>query len=282
MTTVMGIEMAFFGWLFGSRKTPVEPEIEPKRFVYPAAPPDAPRAKAILRDSPAPSRPLAPTVVDRFGNETFDIDYKTENAPERRRRVEILFGSPGNLVTGVDLAVRRLRTYRVDRIKLLTKCSTGETFEPTAFFTTHPATLASTLPADNTPNTASHEIRRAMYCQLSLLKLVATADGPMTATNCDRIMEYVKRENRFATREGWVQTGDKRAVWPEVRKLIDNIEPRREHIDVYVGTLRENWDNSRRFSVLNDALASLANQSGNPSPTTVALVTIINRGGGQQ
>lgn len=270
--------MGLFAWLFGRgpkqiSQQPENPHERKRHFVY-----DAPDRSAAI-GAPEPTapirRPVGPPKPPTSGD-IFDLDYSAGGGHEKLRRVTFLFGTPGAMVTAIDLGKRRVRTYRIDRMKRILRPSDQQAYEPWEFFRNYSVIGTSGWHANNEDQTVAAEMRKEMFCQLSLLVLMATADGPLTEDRLDRIMKYAQRENRFATREGWVSKGDKRGVWPVLREMIRELQPRRDQIDIYVGTLRENWENPRRFAALNDAISELANLGPGPSASTRALAEAIN------
>lgn len=265
--------MALFDWLFRRRPAeigdpPENPRGHQRRITYPARNHSTPQ--------PTTTQPTTPPKEPAAGD-IFDLDYSAGGGQEALRRVTFLFSVPGEMVKAIDLGKRRVRTYRIDRMKRIIRPADQKTYDPKAFFST--CRIVDTLGwcPEQEDLTVAAQMRSQMVCQLSLLVLMATADGPITADRLDRIMAYARRENRFATRDGWVPTGDKRGVWPILRDMVHQLQPTLDQIDIFIGTLTDDWENQRRFDALNEALSDLANFGGTPTAAARAIGDRINR-----
>jgi hypothetical protein len=211
------------------------------------------------------------------------MDYTVPGREMSRRRVRFLIGTPDYLLTAIDLEKRRIRHYRMDRINLIADLRTGETFAASQFVSVlGDAFVADTNPVQAPAIETALILRKSMICQLSIMTLLARSDGSPHPRAIETIMDYARRESRFAVREGWVPRGPKADAWQPLRTMIEEISPRRSDLDVYVATLNEEWENPRRMAAFNDALIALAGLSGRPGPGLRMMVEDIERLGRDQ
>jgi hypothetical protein len=205
------------------------------------------------------------------------FDYTPDGGALGRRRVRFLVGSPSNMLTGIDIDKRRIRTYRLDRISAAFDASGNRAADVLSHIVAESSVDPLDLVEQDPDRDLALTMRKEMLAALSLLTLMATTDGRMSLQAHKSIMEYVVRDNRFAVREGWVAAGDKRRVWPILADFVRDLRPLRTDLSAYVLSLHEEWDNSRRFKVLNEALVTVGQIDGRPTAAKIELAEQINR-----
>lgn len=211
-----------------------------------------------------------------FADHQIRIQYTRADGAKVRRTICFLVASPGGLLTGIDLDKRRVRTFRLDRISNATDENGVEIGDILSHIAARSAVLSADLEESNPDRAVALAMRKDMLPALSLLVLMASTNGPMSPLAHEAIMKYAARDNRFAVREGWVPAGDKRRVWPILADLVLQLQPKRGDIDAYVKSLNEEWDNARRFEVLNEALAAIGQIDGSVTKAKLELANAIN------
>ena len=261
--------MALFDWLLGRRKAPSRGIPEPltesgtsERWA------DRPKPSAV-RQPRAPATPI-------YEAGEYKLTYNSEGFKTVRPAI-FLLAVPTDMVMAIDLRKRATRTFRLDRIVEIEDPITKTVhIEPKQFFANHPDVNSDGFSDRYDDRSKADHMMRRMLCQLSALVIMASADGPMPAKHLDLIMAYVKRENGFAVREGWVEKGDKRGVWPIMRDKITRLKPRPEHLDIYIRTLLDDWENPRRVTALSEALSKVADATLPASQAVRNLAHTIN------
>lgn len=257
--------MGLLDWLFG-RKPRVD-DIPMKPLNLAPLEPTQPQR-------PVPTAVSAPS-IDR---EEYAIDYTVPGFAMGRRRVRFLIATPPGLLTGIDLEKRRVRHYQKDRISLVIDPRTGETFDASSLA----RILGGAFPIDIDPDVApaietALILRKSMISQLSIMCLIARADGYADGRSLETIMDYTRRESRFAVREGWVPRGPKSDAWAPLRTMVSELTPRRADLEAYVTTLNEDWDNPRRMTAFNEALNALVGLKGRPGPGVQSIIDEVDQ-----
>lgn len=260
--------MSIFDWLLGRKAHHAPPDPLPyERKLEALTPPALPETKPPI------------TITTAEPNEIW-IDYATQDSPVRRRRVIPLCASPGPYLTAIDLDLRRVRTYRRDKIVLAGRARTEDSLDirdlpATGAF--DPKDFESNYYGLNPdPHEMAAILRKGMICPLSILKLIAVTDGDMSNADTDLIIDYARREARFAVNDGWVPIGEKKNAWPILADMLRSLQPRREHLDCYVLTANEDWRSPRRFAALNQAMENLGAAQGKPSAALVGIANEVN------
>lgn len=257
---------------------PLEPITSFAALARPSRPSDtrkmviAPTRSAAFAGEPVVARP-APEEQEYW------IDYSKPGEAPRRRRIVFLLASPGNMITGIDLDQRRIRTYRLDRIGAVTNPRTNIALPAEDFFAANPVVRVQDWTFGDWPQNVANKMMQRMICQISLMVLLTQAGAGMTPRALDAIMDYIQRDNRFAVRADSIPTGDKYQVWPILRNRVLSLKPRRDHLLAYVKTLNENWDNARRFTVLNDAVTAICHIDGGPTDAQRRLAMEVDAAG---
>jgi hypothetical protein len=270
--------MPFLDWLFGRRREPL-PAPEPlpaldlgELFsVHPTPPMETGLS------TPSPVKDILP-VPPAGAPGIVILDYTVPGHEMQPRRVRVLVGSPGNLVTAIDTDKRRVRHYRLDRIAAIRDPYNGQELTQNTIIGPNAVIPPNDLLAhEDTPFGVALVLRKSMICQLSILSLIARADGSASPRALDRIEQYARRENRFAVNEGWVAAGPKADAWPILRDMIRRLEPRREDLEAYVATLNDDWENPRRFEALNEALSDIARMMGATNTAVRSMASEVER-----
>jgi hypothetical protein len=261
-------EMGFWTWLFGRPEIPV---IENE----PLPPLNLPTFNPVALRRPV-AQPYAPTKALTSEPDEYWIDYPDQAGQLRRRRVVFLCAAPSLNLTAIDLIKRRIRTFRADRIGHITRADSPmaisyESLPPSGAFSIQD--LRGTYDA----HSMAVFLRKGLIAQLSIMKMLAETDGALTASDIGIMLEYARREARFAVNEGWVPTGEKKMAWPILGRMIPGMTPRMGHLDCYVGTINENWQNPHRFAVFNEFLQKLGQAQGQPSPAFHRMAAEIER-----
>jgi hypothetical protein len=265
--------MWFVDLLFGRKRSADLPPPEDAPLPPMRLPPFRSAQPAYV--SPPVPRPM-PLPADA---EEYWMDYSKSGEMAKRRRIVFLLASPGQMVTGIDLEQRRVRTYRLDRMGTVTNPRTQVALPAAAFFAANPVVRVQDWTFGDRPEDIANKMLQQMVCQILMMVLVAQAGAGMTPRALDAIMDYIQRDNRFAVRADFVPKGDKSLVWPILRGRVLALKPRRDHLLAYVETLNENWDNSRRFTVLNDAVTALCHIDGGPTDAQRRLAMEVEAAG---
>lgn len=199
-----------------------------------------------------------PHIFDRV----FRITYTDRNGTTSERSAIILCGSPPYVMTIIDLDKRRIRHLSEGGVSSMVDVATGEECPTSVYWD-----ATSTFPYDpyiyyTQPQSMALAIRRQLVSQISLMLLIAEAAEIARDQALDQIVEYSKRECRFAVSDGEVPYGRKQGAWPILRDLVTILRPRREHVEAYVKSLWDDQYNGRRINVFNEAMMRLAMTNG--------------------
>lgn len=236
--------MPIFDWLFG-RSSKVAEAILPEPNYSPLA---------VFPENSAPT-----AMADGEAR----ISYRIGEQPIKRT-IRPLFCTPDNLLTTIDLTVGRVRTYRIDRIEAVfdQAGSSRTAMEYLAEF--HPTIIRDLNCTDQISDMAI-QMRKAMISQGAIMAIMARVSGGTHREKNDVLIRYLKRDNRFAVRTDYLHTGRKAESWSVLAGMLASYGDRSEDLEIYVKTLRDEWENPARIDALGSALTEMANLNNGPT-----------------